>query len=128
MPSPQKGVAVAYERWSLARGSNYRLLTGKNLVFWIGGRLWLGGGRLLAKERLHMGLQSPLAPTHSMKPLIFSSLDGITPEVSQFYTFCIIIFKKFGIDNISEYFIPHTKSLNGRQCQCHFHTIRRLLT
>ena len=33
IPSPQKVVAVAYER------SNYRVLTGKNLVFWMGGRL-----------------------------------------------------------------------------------------
>ena len=33
MPSLQKVVAVAYERWSLARGSYYRALTGKNLVF-----------------------------------------------------------------------------------------------
>ena len=33
-------VAVAYERWSFKRSSNYRALTGKNLVFWIGGRLW----------------------------------------------------------------------------------------
>ena len=40
MSSPQKVAAVAYERWSLTRGSNYRALTGKNLVFWIGGRLW----------------------------------------------------------------------------------------
>ena len=40
MPSPQKAVAVAYERWSFTRGSNYRNFTGNNLVFWIGGRLW----------------------------------------------------------------------------------------
>ena len=30
------GEVVAYERWSRTRGSNYRALTGKNLVFWIG--------------------------------------------------------------------------------------------
>ena len=32
------------EKWPgrgrLRAGSNYRALTGKNLVFWIGGRLW----------------------------------------------------------------------------------------
>ena len=33
-------VAVAYRRWSFARGSNFKALTGKVLVFWIGGRLW----------------------------------------------------------------------------------------
>ena len=38
--SPQKVVAVAYERWSPTRGSNYRLLAGHNLVFWISGCLW----------------------------------------------------------------------------------------
>ena len=27
------------DRWSLTRGSNYRVLSGNNLVFWIGGRL-----------------------------------------------------------------------------------------
>ena len=39
MPSSQEVVTVACERWSFTRGSNYRALTGKNLVFWIGGRL-----------------------------------------------------------------------------------------
>ena len=32
-------VAVAYRRWSFTRGSNCKALTGKALVFWIGGRL-----------------------------------------------------------------------------------------
>ena len=36
----QKVVAVAYRRWSFTRGSNCKALTGKILVFWIGGRLW----------------------------------------------------------------------------------------
>ena len=36
----QKVVAVAYRRWSFTRGSNFNALTGKILVFWIGGRLW----------------------------------------------------------------------------------------
>ena len=34
-----KVVAVAYERWSLTRGSNYSDLTRKNLVFRKSGRL-----------------------------------------------------------------------------------------
>ena len=33
-------VAVAYTRWLFTRGSNLNSLTGKILVFWIGGRLW----------------------------------------------------------------------------------------
>ena len=33
-----KVVAVAYERWSLTRGSNYSDLTEKFLVFWKSGR------------------------------------------------------------------------------------------
>ena len=33
-------VAVAYRRWSFTRDSNCKALTGKGLVFWIGGRLW----------------------------------------------------------------------------------------
>ena len=37
MPSPQKVVAVAYERCSFTRGSNYWDMTWKTLVFWIGG-------------------------------------------------------------------------------------------
>ena len=36
----QKVVVVAYRRWSFARGSNCKALTGKFLVFWIGGHLW----------------------------------------------------------------------------------------
>ena len=45
---------VAYERWSFTRGSKYRALTGKNLVFWIGGRLW----EMVAYERWsHMEVQ-----------------------------------------------------------------------
>ena len=47
----QKVVAVAYRRWSFTRGSNCKVLTGKVLVFWIGGRLW----EVVANERwLHM--------------------------------------------------------------------------
>ena len=33
-------VAVTYERWSSTKGSNYRALTEKNLVFWVGDCLW----------------------------------------------------------------------------------------
>ena len=33
-------VAVAYRRWSFTIGSNCKALTGKILVFRIGGRLW----------------------------------------------------------------------------------------
>ena len=33
-------VAVAHRKTSFTRGSNCKALTGKNLVFWIGGRLW----------------------------------------------------------------------------------------
>ena len=40
MPSAQKVVAVAYERWSFTRGSNYKALTGKNLVFFDRWSLW----------------------------------------------------------------------------------------
>ena len=36
--SSLKVVAVAYERWSLTRGSNYSDLTEKFLVFWKSGR------------------------------------------------------------------------------------------
>ena len=74
MLSPQKVVAVAYERWSFTRGSNCRLLTGKNLVFWIGGRLRevvaRGGSTIrtlklasvpsLAKSRLQCLIATPL--------------------------------------------------------------------
>ena len=36
----QNVVAVAYRRWLFTRGSNCKSLTGKVLVFWIGGHLW----------------------------------------------------------------------------------------
>ena len=36
----QKVVAVGYRRWWFTRGSKCKVLTGKILVFWIGGRLW----------------------------------------------------------------------------------------
>ena len=36
----QNVVAVAYRRWSFTRNSNCKALTGKVLVFSIGGRLW----------------------------------------------------------------------------------------
>ena len=38
--SPKKRGMIAYRRWSYTRGSNCKALTGKNLVLWIGGRLW----------------------------------------------------------------------------------------
>ena len=40
MLPPHKVIAVAYERWSFTRDLNYGNLTGENLAFWIGGRLW----------------------------------------------------------------------------------------
>ena len=40
MPSPKKVIAVTYEWCLFMRCSNYKASTGKNLVFWIGGRLW----------------------------------------------------------------------------------------
>ena len=40
-------VMVTYRRWSFTRGSNCKALTGKVLVFWIGGRVW----DLVAYER-----------------------------------------------------------------------------
>ena len=39
-------VAVAYRRWSFTRDSNCKALSGKILVFWVGGHLSLEGGRL----------------------------------------------------------------------------------
>ena len=42
----QKVIVVAYRRWSFTTGSNFKALTGKILVFWTGGRIILGGGRL----------------------------------------------------------------------------------
>ena len=33
-------VTNAYRRWSFTRGFNHKVLTGKTLVVWIGGRLW----------------------------------------------------------------------------------------
>ena len=41
----QKVVVVAYRRWSFTTGSTYNALTEKILVFWIGGRIIMGGGR-----------------------------------------------------------------------------------
>ena len=35
----QKVVTVAYRRWSFTRGSNFKTLTWKILVFWIGDHL-----------------------------------------------------------------------------------------
>ena len=39
--SPKKQGVIAYKRWSYTRGSKCKVLTGKNFVLWIGGRLWL---------------------------------------------------------------------------------------
>ena len=35
----KKVVAVAYRRWVFTRNSNFKALTGKIWVFWMGGRL-----------------------------------------------------------------------------------------
>ena len=37
---PKNVVAVTYRRFSFTRGSSCKALSGKVLVFWIGGRLW----------------------------------------------------------------------------------------
>ena len=39
-PSGPKSGPVAYRRWSFTRCSNCKALTGRILLFWIGGRLW----------------------------------------------------------------------------------------
>ena len=44
MPSPQTVVALAYERWSFTRMSNYRALTGK--IWCLDRKSHIGGGRL----------------------------------------------------------------------------------
>ena len=47
-------VAFTYARWLLTRGSSCKALTGKSLVFWIGGRLWV---IIIAHQRcLHLEL------------------------------------------------------------------------
>ena len=49
----QKVVAVAYRRWSFTRGSNCKALTGKILVFCIGGRLQelvVHGGSIVSRS------------------------------------------------------------------------------
>ena len=47
--------------WLLTRGSNYSALTGKNLVFWIGGLLW----QVVAYERWwHMEVQLYMVSRH----------------------------------------------------------------
>ena len=38
--SPKKRGVIAYRRWSYTRGSKCKVLTEKNFVSWIGGRLW----------------------------------------------------------------------------------------
>ena len=49
-PSPQKVVAIAFERWSFTRVSSNMAFTGKILLFWI-----YGLGEVIANERwLHM--------------------------------------------------------------------------
>ena len=40
LSGPKSGLGPSYRRWSLTRASNGEALTGKVLVFWIGGRLW----------------------------------------------------------------------------------------
>ena len=42
--SPKKRGVIAYSRWSY-RGSKCKVLTGKNFVLWIGGRLQEVGGK-----------------------------------------------------------------------------------
>ena len=49
-------VAVAYRRWSFTRGSNCKVLTGKILMLWIGGRLRevvAYGGSTVYFEKVH---------------------------------------------------------------------------
>ena len=38
--SPKNRGVIAYRRWSYTRGSKWKVLTGKNFVLWIDGRLW----------------------------------------------------------------------------------------
>ena len=60
-------VAVTYRRWSFTRGSNCKALTGKILVFWIGGCLW----EVVAYERwsdmeIRLYLTTQEARTHQV--------------------------------------------------------------
>ena len=57
-----KVVAVAYEKWSLTRGSKYSDLTWKlNLVFWKTGRC----GKVIATGGLTVSLNVDVMPVYS---------------------------------------------------------------
>lgn len=49
-------VGVAYERWSLTIGSDYRTLTGRSLVFWRGGRTWSFNCIMILHARLKQSI------------------------------------------------------------------------
>jgi len=40
LSGPKSGRGPSYRKWTFTKGSNCEALTGKVLVFWIGGRLW----------------------------------------------------------------------------------------
>ena len=59
----QTKVTCAYRRWSFTRDSNCKSLTGKALVFWIGGRLCgvgvvaHGGSDVLMKKYIYQTIR-----------------------------------------------------------------------
>ena len=65
----QKVVVVAYRRWSFTTGSNCKALTGKILVFWIDGRIIMGGGRIWRFDCIHIYLAGFLNTQAPNRPL-----------------------------------------------------------
>ena len=73
----QKVVAVAYGRSSFTRISNCKALSGKVLVFWIGGRLW----EVVAYERWSR---------MEVQLYCFTSLSGGSCYLASLHEFCFL--------------------------------------
>ena len=73
-----KVVAVAYERWSLTRGSKYSGLTGKPLVYWKTGRLRevVATGEVRLYLFLRLGLRSTVTRHENSEKFEKNELDN----------------------------------------------------
>ena len=74
----QKVVAVAYRRWSFTIGSNCKALTGKILVFRIGGPLW----EVVAYEKWSYMEVQPYKPDKGHVIIIIINTQG---QIAQMY-------------------------------------------
>ena len=113
--SPQKEVAVFYEKWLLIRGVNYDALTGINLYFVVVVVLFVGWFFLvLCFEQMFLAVFPRVCPIFQI-----SNVTGENLDLLKMFLNLLSIRAHFKRDEPSEFQIDDTYSVPVRHLPCH---------